>query len=103
MFADLLTARLELRFDERDDVPARFEERRQRRQDETERDERHVNRHHAHGMRHIVRREMTGVHAFAHGDPWIGAKWPGELTVTNVESDDTRRAAAEENIGEPAG
>src|SRR5262245_44397364 len=60
-FADLGAACLELRFDERDDVAPRFEQRGHDRKDRSKRDERYVDRDEVHLLAEGLAREMTRV------------------------------------------
>ena len=54
-------------------------------------------------MRHIVRGQHAGVDAFVDEDARIVTKPPVELSAADVDGDDARRPAAQEDIGETAG
>ena len=96
VLADLVASGFELRLHQRDDVGARGQERRQRRQDVAERDERDVDDDESTGCGTSCGGQRARVDAFEHDDARIVAQLPVELAVADVERDDAapRRAAA---------
>ena len=102
-FADLSAARLELWFDQRDDVGARPQQRRHDGQDLAQRDERHVDREEIDRRRKIRRLKTARIEVFQDEDARVVAKRPVDLPVTDVERDDARRAAFEQDVGKAAG
>ncbi len=104
-FADILAPRLELGFDQRDDLAARRQKRRYHRQNVLQRNERHVDRHQSErpGLDwQVLRSEPPRVGAFDDDDPWVGANLPVELVVADVEGDNPGRAALQQHVGEAA-
>ena len=96
-------AGLELRLDQRDDVGARPQQRRDDGQDLPQRDERHVDGDDIDGTRQIGERQVARVEVLDDDDARIVAQRPVDLAVADVERHDARRAALQQDVGEAAG
>jgi hypothetical protein len=103
VFPDFIASGFELRFHESHDVGALLQKRRQRRQNQTERDERHVDRHHADRVRHIIAGECARIDTLANDDAGVSAQPPIQLAASDVERDDARGAALQQHVGKAAG
>ena len=103
--ADFGAAGLELRLHQDDHVAAGVEERWDDREDETQRDERHVDRDDGEDARvwwKLIGSQRSRVHALDDGHSRVAAQLPIELAVADVEGDHAPRAALEEHVGESA-
>ena len=103
LLADFSAARLELRFDERDDVGARSQQRRHAGKDVTQGDERDIDRDDVDRAWEMRRLERAGVRALDDHHAGIVAQTPVELAVTDVEGHHARRASLQQHVGETAG
>ena len=97
-----LTLRLELRLHEEEGVGSFRQERHGRRQDEGERDERHVRHEKRGSLGHVGARQEPRVHFLAHDDARVVPEAGMELTVADVEGVNPRRASREKHVRESA-
>ena len=96
--------RFELRLDEGHDRSAgRTEAAHYRPQDQSERDERHVDRGERHPSRQRIGAQVPRVRAFQGDDPWIASERIRQLAPSNVHGVDFRGASLKEDVREPAG
>ena len=105
-FSDFAAPGLELRLDQGDDVSGIREQRRNDRENETQRDERDVNRHDIEGGtigRQVDWGKRARVDAFDHVDTRIAPHLPVELPVADVERDHMRSAALQQRVCETTG
>ena len=98
-------AGLELGLDERHDVTGRCRAERgqDRRQDQPERDERHVDRRDGDRFGKRRGRERPGVGPLHRDHPGIASERLGELSTTDIERIDPARTALEQDVGEATG
>ena len=100
--ANLVASRLELRLDQRHHVRTGAEQRRNRREDQAQRDERHVDGDDIHRTRQMRGQQVARVHPFDDEDARVVAQPPVELPMSHVERDDVVGATLQEHISEPA-
>ena len=99
--ARLAAARLELRLDEHERLPAGLGERERRRQREPHRDERDVAGHERGREGQLAQRAR--VDALEHDHARVVAEPRVQLAVADVERDHARGAALQQDVGEAAG
>ena len=98
---DFCAAGLELRFHQDDHVAAGVEERWDDREDETQRDERHVDRDDAEDARvwwKLIGNQRSRVHALDDGHSRVAAQPPIELAVADSVEDGTIPADEADNL-----
>jgi len=98
---DLAPPRLELRLDQRDDLAARDQPARHRRQDEAQRDERHIDRRQPNRLGEFA--QGSGVLAFHEHHPRIVPQPPVQLPVADIDRINPVGAVLQQAVGESAG
>src|SRR5579883_910714 len=101
--AHLALARLKLRFDQYNHLPAGTEQRHGSGQDQSDGDEADVARDQVDGLADLGEGEFARVDAFMEDDARVGAELPGKLAGADVDGMDARGAGLQEGVGEPAG
>ena len=102
-FLQVLTSRLELRLDQRDEPAGGRRERERRRQDEPERDEAHIGDDKRGLFGEPRRIERADVGRLDRDDARIGGKPRMQLAASDIDRIDKPRAAFEQRLGESAG
>ena len=82
--ADVGAARLELRFDQRDQVPPGSQQRHRRRQDFGQRNKGDIQRHHIHRDPNLGWRQIPGIDSVMHGHTRILPEFPRELPLAHI-------------------
>lgn len=93
---------LELGLDQRHQNCTRRRERKRRWQHYLETDEARVANHEPNRLGHVLGCQITRVEAFEHDYAPVLTEPPVELTASNIDGVDTRRAALQQHVGEPA-
>ncbi len=104
-FVGLRFAGLELRFDQRDDSTARFQQCNGSGKNFTQRNEGAINHHQISACktyRELRRRKSASVGLFHDHHPRVAAELPCQLPLAHVHCVHPRRAALQETIGETA-
>ena len=96
-------AELELRLDEADEPRPLARELQHMRQHEPLRNEAHVDDDRVRRFAEHLRRERARVEAFERADARVGREARIELSVADIDGDDLRRAAREQDVGEASG
>jgi hypothetical protein len=102
-FADFLFADFELRFDQRDDLPALDEKVAHGGKDEAERNERCVDRRKLRRLRQEIGRKAADVGFLQDDNARIRSQLRCELAVADIDSVNALRAGGQQAIREPAG